>query len=303
MEMPMSSNGARVDLQKWLSDAGEAVNQALTETLNGNGADHSRLAESMRYSTLKGGKRFRPALVLLSCEACGGRREDALPAAVAIELIHAFSMIHDDLPGMDDDDYRRGQPTNHKVYGEGMAILAGDALVMLAFQTLADRLDDARKACRVISELSDAAGWGGMIAGQADDIDGAGQEADEEQVRRIHRLKTARLISAATRSGAIVSDADDAMIEAMSTYGERLGLAFQIVDDLLDVVGVEETVGKTLRKDEKSRKITYPGVVGVERARGMASQLVDEACQTVEGFGAAGRLMSELARFGLNRTH
>ena len=285
----------------WLKRTAKNVNEALDEATSGDRDVHPGLREAMRYSALDGGKRFRPALVLLSCEACGGDPGEAMPAALAIEMVHCFSLVHDDLPGMDDDDLRRGRPTNHKAFGEAMAILAGDGLLALAFETVARGLRDPKQIGRIVLELADATGWRGMIAGQADDIRGPADEVNEVWVHRIHLRKTARLVMASTRMGAIVADADEAVLADVTRYGETLGLAFQIADDLLDIQGDEALMGKGVRKDADGDKITYPGVVGVEAARQTANQLADQAVRIAANYGDPGKIMAGLARFVVDR--
>ena len=217
-----------------------------------------RLIEAIRYSLLAGGKRLRPALVLESCIACGGRADDesAIAAAVAIELIHTFSLVHDDLPAMDDDDLRRGRATNHKVFGEALAILAGDAMVTLAFETIAT-------TAALVKELARASGPCGMIGGQVLDIEGENSDLSRSELERIHRMKTGALLTCACRMGAIAANAAASRLGAITTYGNHLGLAFQIVDDILDVTSTPEQLGKKTNKDAGSGKNTYPRLIGI----------------------------------------
>ena len=308
------------------------------------------LREAMAYSLLAGGKRMRPVLVLLACEACGGSIEAALPAACAIEMIHTYSLIHDDLPAMDDDDYRRGRLTNHKVFGEAMAILAGDALLTLAFEVIARDTQPASVAAACCADLASAAGWCGMVAGQVADIEGehqggaAGsgkgeepltlalspqsrgegtepdsdlrssakrsvthvthaQEAALAQLESIHRRKTGRLLTSAVTLGGRVGQADADLLRRLEEFGKRVGLAFQIADDLLDVTGDAVKLGKGVGKDATLGKMTYPALLGVEESRRKADVLIDEACALLEPLGERASKLVALARFVTKRDH
>ena len=262
-----------------------------------------RLAEAMRYSALAPGKRFRPYLVVKSCELAGGTFADALPPAGAIECIHAFSLVHDDLPAMDDDDLRRGRPTNHVVYGEAMAILAGDALLALAIELVARHVSDPARAGRIAAELARGTGWQGMIGGQVADIEGQNEPLDLNRVRYIHEHKTAALIAAACRVGAIAGGADAQTIERLGTYGESVGLAFQIADDLLDVTSSAGVLGKAVGKDAVAGKQTYPGCVGLEASRRAGLAAVEAAVSALAPFGHRAGELEELARFCVRREH
>lgn len=237
--------------------------------------------EAMRYSLLAGGKRVRPALCLAACELVGGRLEAAMPAACAMEMVHTMSLIHDDLPSMDNDDFRRGKPTNHKVYGEEVAILAGDALLSLAFEYIAreTRGVDPSRVLQVIVELGRAVGSEGLVAGQVVDIksEGAGEEVGLDTLRYIHEHKTAALLEAAVVAGALVGGAGEADVERLRRYSRAIGLAFQVVDDILDITATTEQLGKTAGKDLASAKTTYPALVGLERSRQIADELIEEA--------------------------
>jgi geranylgeranyl diphosphate synthase, type II len=359
------------------------------------------LREAMAYSLLAGGKRLRPVLVLLACEACGGSIEAALPAACAIEMIHTYSLIHDDLPAMDDDDYRRGRLTNHKVFGEAMAILAGDALLTLAFEVIARDTQPGSVAAACCADLASAAGWCGMVAGQVADIEGESREgvdgrglmgerkeedapaatsgsclsslssrpteepltltlspqsrgegtrqeatlspdqrsgdarpsegtrppltltlspqsrgegtrqeaildaraASLAQLEEIHRRKTGRLLCSAVTLGARVAQADAKLVNRLEEFGNRVGLAFQIADDLLDVTGDAAKLGKGVGKDATLGKMTYPALLGVEESRRKADALIDEACQLLKPLGERGQKLIELARFVTQRDH
>jgi geranylgeranyl diphosphate synthase, type II len=252
----------------------------------------SRLRQAMRYSLLAGGKRIRPILTLASAEAVGGRARTALPFACALEMIHTYSLVHDDLPAMDDDDLRRGLPTSHKVYGEGLAILAGDALLTEAFGVMgrARGLPPAR-TLRAIAEVADAVGEAGMVGGQALDLAAAGRPATLRQVQGIHRRKTGALLRAAVRVGAIVGGAGAADLRRLTAYGEHLGLAFQITDDLLDAAGGPDADGRTDRELEKA---TYPGVLGMAGALRHAERERDRALAAVAPLGGRAEALREL---------
>lgn len=235
------------------------------------------LRQSMLYSIRAGGKRLRPVMVMLACEACGGDISDAIAPASAIEMIHTYSLIHDDLPSMDNDDFRRGKPTNHKVFGEGHAILAGDALLTFAFTVLARYVNDGKLVKELVKELADASGAAGMVGGQVADISGQEQENDLETLVYIHTNKTARLFQAAMKMGALCAGAGPEIIDRMSEFGLTLGLAFQVVDDLLDVTSTAEKMGKQTQKDAEAGKMTYPAILGIEKSREKAHGLYSQA--------------------------
>ncbi len=284
-----------------LPECADVVERALAGYLSRSGRAPARLVDAMRYSVEAGGKRLRPALVLLSCRACGGPDAAAIPAAAAIECVHTFSLIHDDLPAMDDDDLRRGRPTNHKVFGEAMAILAGDALLALAFEIIATQSAPSATVARMTAELAHATGWQGMIGGQVEDIDGEEKPADRELVERIHSMKTARLIESSCRLGAIAASAGDAKLDALGSFGHELGLAFQIADDLLDVTAATSTLGKRSGKDAASGKQTFPRVSGVEESRRLARQAVDRARSALQIFGDEAESLASLIDFVVER--
>ncbi len=256
------------------------------------------LRESMHYSVAAGGKRLRPLLVLLAQEACGGDPAAALPAAAAIEFIHTYSLIHDDLPAMDDDDLRRGQPTNHVKFGEATAILAGDGLLTLAFETLAALPVEPATALACVRELASAAGAEGMVGGQQADLEAeTSGVASVVHLESIHRRKTGRLISAALRMGGRIAGASEARLQALTRYGDAIGLAFQIADDLLDLTSTPETLGKGVQKDAGRNKLTYPGLLGVEESRRRALALSEDAVAALRGVGIASRGLEALARY------
>ena len=269
------------------------------------------LREAMQYSLLAGGKRLRPILVLLSCEASGGDSDAALSAACAIEFVHTYSLIHDDLPAMDDDDLRRGRPTCHVMFGEANAILAGDALLTYAFEILATETHPAATAAECCAELARAAGPCGMVGGQFADLEAEdsiavgseGQATRLERLESIHDRKTGRLITAAVSLGARVAGADDETWRSLCRYGERVGLAFQIADDLLDRASNEARMGKRTQKDAQRGKLTCPDVIGESAGRERAHQLVDDACRQIAHLGARAVQLESLAHFVIQRDH
>lgn len=293
-------------LSEYLQIRRQQIDAALEARMRFTQGCSPRLAEAIRYSLLAPGKRLRPALVLMAAEACGAAVEQALPAACAVEMIHAYSLIHDDLPAMDDDDLRRGRPTCHKAYGEAMAILAGDALQAMAFAALSREIEPPEVAVACCASLAEAAGPCRLVGGQADDIAGqcatSGTEtpsADRMLARleSIHRRKTGAMIRVSLRLGGLVGRADENQLEDLDQYGDRLGLAFQITDDLLDVRGNASAVGKRVGKDCEQGKLTYPGLIGVDRSAARAEELVEQACGIMSKWeGRAGHLV-ELARY------
>jgi len=285
-----------MDVTAYLKQRAEAVEAKLGVLLEALPEAPPRLLEAMRYSLLGGGKRLRPALVLGACEMVGGDRETAMPAACTLEMIHTYSLIHDDLPAMDDDDLRRGRPTCHVAYGEATAILAGDALLTLAFLTAANTGD-----LRVVREVADAAGVEGMVGGQQLDLEAEGKAVPLEGLRRIHRAKTGALIRVSVRCGAMLGDADEQQLDALTRYGEHLGMAFQIADDILDVVGDEQALGKPIGSDAQHGKSTYPALLGLERARELAEEAAAEAVAALEAFGPEAEAFRALARFVVSR--
>ncbi|MDI6870030.1 MAG: polyprenyl synthetase family protein [Bacillota bacterium] len=290
--------------ERW-ADCARRVETELAAVLPPAEAPPSLLHEAMRYSTLGGGKRLRGYLVVAAAEAVGAPAEPVLPAACAVELVHAYSLIHDDLPCMDDDDWRRGRPSAHRVYGEAIALLAGDALLTLAFEVMANGARaagaSAEQALAATVELAVASGSRGMAGGQADDLLGEGRQLAVPELESIHRRKTGALIRASVRIGALLGGATPRELAALTRYGEAVGLAFQITDDLLDVEGEAEKTGKTVRKDAARAKATYPGLLGIEEARRRAREAAEEAKQAVAGFGERGEVLAALADFILQR--
>ena len=263
------------------------------------------LHESMRYSVFAGGKRLRPILALAAYEICGGTEEVILPVACGLELIHTYSLIHDDLPCMDDDDLRRGQPTNHRVYGEGIAVLTGDALLTLAFECFLGRGMDAaipyERLGWLAGRIANAAGSLGLVGGQVMDVSGFSNDRRLETLESMCRLKTGRLIEISLESGAIVAGADDSLVNAFSRYGRALGLAFQITDDILNVTGDAKTMGKAVHSDASHHKITFPELLGIDQARGQARRQVEEAKRALSPMGEAAWFLAELAEQVLER--
>jgi geranylgeranyl diphosphate synthase type II len=264
-----------------------------------------RLAEAIRYALLAPGKRLRPQLVLMAAEACGGSIETAIPAACAVEMVHAYSLVHDDLPAMDDDDLRRGRPTCHKVFGEAVAILVGDALLARAFEVLASEVQPPGVASQCCVALGRAAGATALVGGQAADLEAAASPVSEgdgvRELESIHRRKTGALFVASLELGAIVSGASNEQRTALISYGRSVGLAFQITDDLLDVSGFQSTVGKRVAKDAGHGKRTYPALLGIEESRRRARALVVQACDMMEIFGNRGQSLRALAQFVCRR--
>ncbi len=256
-----------------------------------------RLREAIEYSLLAPGKRLRPQLVLMACEVCGGDIRSAMPAAVAVEMIHAYSLVHDDLPAMDDDDLRRGRPTCHKQFDQATAILVGDALQARAFEILANEVQPLDCAARCCGELGRAVGASMLVGGQAADLASEFQHCSLAELEAIHRRKTGALFRVSLRLGAIIADASDGQLAALEDYGDYLGLAFQVIDDLLDVSGSEQNMGKRLGKDSHRGKNTYPSILGVEASQALAEKLIESACISLEIFGDRAAPLRELALF------
>ena len=285
-----------MNLREYLAQQQQKVEAELDRLAPPDSTHPATIHRALRYSLFAGGKRIRPILCLEAARAVSDQGDRALAAACSLELIHTYSLIHDDLPALDNDDYRRGKLTNHKVFGEAMAILAGDALLTLAFEVLAktDAPDTAK--VKMIAELASAAGSnGGMVGGQVADIEGEGKHPDAALLESIHRAKTGALLRASLRLGALYAGATDAQYDALSRYGEHVGLAFQIVDDILDVEESSEALGKTAGKDAQQGKITFPAVYGLARSRQMAEEECAGAHQVLEPFGDRARRLHELA--------
>ncbi|HEO72268.1 MAG TPA: polyprenyl synthetase family protein [Candidatus Hydrogenedentes bacterium] len=282
--------------EEFLAAKSVKTRRALNAFLNARGDSPPTLLEAIRYTLFAGGKQFRPALALGAAELISGDDACALPAACAIEMLHCYSLVHDDLPAMDDDDLRRGKPTVHKAYGEALAILVGDALATLAFEMAAEAND-----VRVVREIAEAAGPRGMAGGQVLDLQAASNTVSLEQLRELHARKTGALIRASVRCGALLADANTKQLDALTAYGEHTGLAFQIADDILDVVGSKDRLGKPIGSDAAKAKSTYPAVVGLERARELANEATDAAIEALVLFGDAADPLRKLARFVVER--
>ena len=293
------------DLTAYLNDRRQRVDDALSATLLPDEAEPPSVHRAMRYSVMAGGKRLRPILVIAGAEAVGGAAETVMPAACALELIHTYSLIHDDLPAMDDDDYRRGRLTNHKVFGEAVAILAGDALLTDAFRLIAENAarvaKDAALVRDVIVEVVEAASTRGMVGGQVVDIESEGKTVTAETLEYIHLHKTAALIRASLRVGAMLAGGGADQLAIIGEAGRSLGLAFQIVDDILDVEGTLAELGKSAGSDERKGKATYPAVHGIDASREEARQLIGWAKDKLVGLGAGAVPLCALADYIFER--
>ncbi len=280
------------------------VNDYMVQLMPEKDGYNDVLIDAMNYSLLAGGKRLRPVLALAACAAVGGNMDEALLSACSIECIHAYSLIHDDLPGMDDDELRRGKPTNHIVYGVGMATLAGDGLQTQAFENISRYWLEKNKpeiGLRVVSELAIGAGNQGMVVGQAQDLLAEGKVIDEANMKYIHAHKTGALIKASVRIGGIIGGASDSQLEALSRYGTHIGLAFQITDDILDVVGDTEVIGKPAHSDEKNSKATYPAMYGLDASRAMAKEQCDLAHEALGDLPGDTDVLHYIADYILSR--
>lgn len=281
------------------------IDRALDDCLPRGTGDPALIFEAVRYSVSAGGKRLRPILCMAAAEAVGGETEAVLPAACALEMIHTYSLIHDDLPAMDNDDFRRGKPTSHKVFGEGIAILAGDALLTEAFRLLGDRVRmpdvPPERTLQVVREIAEAAGFFGMVGGQVKDLLAEGEKVDLQTLYVIHRLKTGALILASLRAGAILAGAEEASLAPLSDYGRRIGLAFQIVDDILNVEGDPALLGKGTGSDAARGKVTFPALMGVEASRARAEELIREALASLKAFDERAAPLRAIARHILER--
>lgn len=294
---PVPFAGSR-DLSKRLADFERVFTRAVRERAGGPG----RLGKALRYAALSPGKRLRPLLVMASCEAVGGDWRRALPAAIAVECVHAFSLVHDDLPAMDDDDFRRGKPTNHKVFGEGIAVLAGDALLTQAFEIAAQCRGWPRYPHRkILLELARAAGSLQLIAGQVADLEGEGKKIPATQLRYIHERKTSALLCCSARLGGMSANCSAAQLAALTDFGYHVGLAFQVIDDILDVTQTSEQLGKTAGKDTRAQKATYPSIVGLEKSRRIAERLTRRAFTALKRFRGRAVALEALAEFLLKR--
>lgn len=290
-------------LKPYLDDRRGRIEAALDRLLPSLDAPPRTLHEAIRYSVLAPGKRLRPTLVIAAAEAVGGTAEAVMPTACAMECIHAFSLIHDDLPCMDNDDYRRGRLTNHKVYGEALALLAGDALLALAFQLIAENAGaaPAERILPILRLVAEASGTWGMVGGQVVDMESQGRDISVETLRYIHEHKTGALLTASVLSGALLAGADEGQVQALRTYGEHIGLAFQIADDILDVTGDEAKIGKPVGSDEQNDKATYPKLFGLEESLRRAHTEVEAALTTLSRFDARAEPLRGIARYIVER--
>lgn len=289
-------------MKEYMQKKIELINQELDSIYSEDTALNATLAKSMNYSLMAGGKRLRPILIMAAADAVGADGEKFLHLATSIEMIHTYSLIHDDLPAMDNDDYRRGKLTNHKVFGDGIAILAGDALLTMAFEVIADSPNiDTEKKLKVIKEMSSAAGAEGMVGGQVIDLESEGKHIDMDTLRKMHSAKTGALFCAAIRSGAILGGATDKQLADLTQYARCFGLAFQITDDILDVTGDEASIGKPVGSDEKNHKSTYVTLGSLQSAQELAQKAVNEAKKALADFGTEADFLRELVDYLISR--
>lgn len=286
------------DFKEYSKKVSQATDETLDKVLPKETTYPDSIHKLMRYSTFAGGKRIRPCLLMATYEACGGNFGDEHPllASAALEMFHTFSLIHDDLPCMDDDDFRRGKPTAHKAFNEALAVLGGDALCISAFEVLTriGRVD-------IIAEIAGALGTKGMLGGQVVDLESEGKTVTREVVEYIHLNKTAALICSSIRMGAMLANASQDVLEKLTSFGKRVGLAFQVADDILDEESTTEQLGKDAGSDRENGKATYPSVCGLEQSKKIAQQLIDQACSDIEFLGERGELLNDLARYVINR--
>jgi len=298
----MSAKKTPFELENFLLTRTEMVNRALDHFLPPETTKPATIHKAMRYSIFAGGKRMRPSLFLAAAQACGGKDKDALPMACAVECIHTYSLIHDDLPAMDNDDFRRGKPTNHKVFGEGIAVLAGDALLTQAFEIAAQCKKNPRYSLKqVILEIARAAGSLQLIAGQVADLEAEGKTISERKLKFIHERKTSALLCCSVRLGGMSANCTAPQLKALTDFGYHVGLAFQVIDDILDVTQTSEQLGKTAGKDVAVQKATYPAIVGLERSRAIAEKLTDKAFAALKIFKGRAAALEALAEFLLRR--
>ncbi len=296
-----------MDIKAYLNSRKGLIDKALDALVPPPKTFPSKVFEAMRYSLFAGGKRVRPILTLAAAEALGARTAGVLPIAASLELIHTYSLIHDDLPAMDNDDFRRGRPTCHKVYGDAIAILAGDGLLTMAFEALSDprRLSSIseKRLLAVIREIAKASGVYGMVGGQVVDMESEGREIDLPTLEYIHTRKTGALIRAAVRAGALYARASEKRLRALTRYGEMTGLAFQIADDILDITGTQEELGKDIGSDLKKGKKTFPAVYGIEESRRRAKEVVSHALKALKDLDRKADPLRELAKYIINRVN
>ncbi|HXM33218.1 MAG TPA: farnesyl diphosphate synthase [Chthoniobacterales bacterium] len=293
-----------MELQRYLVARQKEVDRALDRFLPKESTPPATIHKAMRYSLFAGGKRLRPILCLAAAEACGGEISAALPLACALECIHTYSLVHDDLPSMDNDDLRRGRATCHKVFGDGIAILAGDALLTIAFEIAVHAKSTPRYDLReILREIATAAGSQKLIAGQVADLEAEGRRINRAQLRYIHENKTAALLTASVRLGAMAANASPRQLTAVTAFGRALGLAFQVIDDILDVTQTSEKLGKSAGKDITAKKATYPAVIGLEKSRAEARRLTSKAHRALESLGERATTLRALADYLLRREY
>jgi geranylgeranyl diphosphate synthase type II len=295
--------GTEPDFKTQLAEKAHLINTVLSRLLDEQTQIEPSLKEAIGYSLNAPGKRIRAAVALWSCQAvCGSANKDAEVAAAAVEMVHTYSLVHDDLPAMDNDDMRRGRPTCHKAFDEATAILAGDGLLTLAFEILAAKIGDSKKAIQLIGELAQAAGPSGMIAGQMADIRAENTAGDAQTLEYIHTNKTAKMFQCAAAMGGICGNAGARQLELLKTYGLKLGFGFQIADDILDVCGSSEHMGKAANKDRQAGKVTYPAVIGLEQSRKLEERLAHEAADALSSFDAKADILRQVAFALVQRT-
>jgi geranylgeranyl diphosphate synthase type II len=298
----MAAKTKSFDLNQFLATRTDAVNAALDKFLPSEKTKPATIHKAMRYSLFAGGKRTRPAVLLAAAAACGGTEKAAMPLACAVECIHTYSLIHDDLPAMDNDDYRRGKLTNHKVFGEGIAVLAGDALLTQAFEIAAQAKSWPRYSHQdLILEIAKASGSLQLVGGQVADLEGENKKLNVAELRYIHERKTSALLCCSVRLGGMSANCTPAQLQALTDFGYNVGLAFQVIDDILDVTQTSEQLGKTAGKDVAVQKATYPAIVGLEKSRKIATQLTDKAFAALKIFKGRAVALEALAEYLLKR--
>jgi len=305
--MDLNKPGGKMDIKQKLNEWAQLINDELDKLVVVRQTPEKNIYDAMRYSLLAGGKRLRPVLSLGVCEMLGGDMNEVLPFACALEMIHTYSLIHDDLPAMDNDDYRRGRLTNHKVYGEATAILAGDALLNFAFEVMADAaLKDTgkmQKRLKALKIIAEAAGTRGMIGGQVVDLESEGKVISGELLKYMHSCKTGALIKASVMSSAILCDASDEEMSLLCDYASNIGIAFQIKDDILDVEGNPEIMGKKVGSDASNKKSTYVTLYGIDESKKMLESITNQAIENLRMFGEKGEFLIELAKFLVGRVN
>jgi geranylgeranyl diphosphate synthase type II len=293
-----------MELKRYLATRQKEIDRALDRFLPKESAKPATIHKAMRYSLFAGGKRLRPILCLAAAEACGGEIAAALPLACAVECIHTYSLVHDDLPSMDNDDLRRGRPTSHKVFGEGIAVLAGDALLTIAFEIATHAKPTRRYSTRdMLHDLAVAAGSRKLIAGQVSDLEAEGKKVARAELRYIHENKTAAMLAASVRLGAMSANATGKQLAAIADFGQSLGLAFQVIDDILDVTQTSEKLGKSAGKDVAAQKATYPAVIGLDKSRAEAKRLTSRAHAALSVFRSDADRLHEIANYLLERDY